>query len=282
VDVRVIAATNQPLEERVTTTTFRKDLFYRLKVVRLDLPPLKDRREDIPVLLRHVIAKLNTREGVSVGPPDEELLGCLMAHDWPGNVRELNNLIEAIFIDPPEGPIALDHLPAAFHDMFIRYRTAVTNERERLICVLEQTKWNKAEAARHLNWSRMTLYRKLAQYQLDRLMYPSTGAAGYALHRKGERHGPDNHRRQTHASDCGWSATVRKAVGCLRFGHHIVPHAVSFTTPPGSQPIQGERSRREARDVRSRRPATRDAGVQPWTQWRVPTRSRRWPSRGLR
>jgi two-component system response regulator HydG len=170
VDVRVIAATNQPLEERVTAAAFRKDLFYRLNIVRLDLPALKERREDIPVLLRHIIARLNARDGCSVGGPDPDLLRCLMAHDWPGNVRELWNLLEAIFIDPPRGPIAIEHLPPVFRQMFLRYRTTIGSERDRLICVLEQTQWNKAEAARHLNWSRMTLYRKLAQYELDRLM----------------------------------------------------------------------------------------------------------------
>jgi two-component system response regulator HydG len=170
VDVRVIAATNQPLEDRVASAGFRRDLFYRLNVVRLDLPPLRERREDIPLLIRHVIARLNARDDRRVGPPDAELLGCLMAHDWPGNVRELCNLVEAVFIDPPDGPIALEHLPPAFKDMFLRYRTAEGSERDRLICALEQTQWNKAQAARRLNWSRMTLYRKLAQYQLDRIM----------------------------------------------------------------------------------------------------------------
>jgi two-component system response regulator HydG len=170
VDVRVIAATNQPLEQRLTTAAFRQDLFYRLNIVPVRLPALKERREDIPVLLRHIIAKLNARDGVAVGPPNTELLGCLMAHDWPGNVRELLNLVEAVFIDPPQGPMAIDHLPTVFREMFSRYRTTIGSERDRLICVLEQTKWNKAEAARHLNWSRMTLYRKLAQYQLDCLM----------------------------------------------------------------------------------------------------------------
>jgi two-component system response regulator HydG len=170
VDVRVIAATNQPLEDQIASAGFRRDLFYRLNVVRIDLPPLKDRREDIPVLVRHVIAKLNARDDCHVRPPDAELLNCLLAHDWPGNVRELSNLVEAVFIDPPDGPIALEHLPPTFRAIFLRYRTAAGDERDRLISALEQTSWNKAEAARCLNWSRMTLYRKLAQYRLDRVM----------------------------------------------------------------------------------------------------------------
>jgi transcriptional regulator of acetoin/glycerol metabolism len=94
---------------------------------------------------------------------------CLVAHDWPGNVRELNNLVEAIFVDPPTGVVELDHLPPPFRDMFARYRTVMTDERTRLMTALERTKWNKVEAARQLNCSRMTLYRRLAKYRLYQL-----------------------------------------------------------------------------------------------------------------
>ena len=168
VDIRVIAATNLPLEALVTSGGFRVDLYYRLNVARLELPPLKDRREDIPLLLRHAIGERNAREQCAVGAPDPELLHCLMAHDWPGNVRELNNLVEAIFIDPPQGQIGLRHLPSVFRAMFVRYQTSVASERDRLICALEQTHWNKAKAAKQLQWSRMTLYRKLTKYRIDR------------------------------------------------------------------------------------------------------------------
>ncbi len=168
VDVRVIAATNQPLEALVANSRFRPDLYYRLNVARLVLPPLKNRPEDIPPLLRHAIRELNARERRSVGQPDAELLRCLLAHDWPGNVRELNNLVETIFIDPPEGQIGLAHLPPVFRDMFAQYRTSGESERDRLIFALEQTNWNKVAAARQLEWSRMTVYRRLAKYQLHR------------------------------------------------------------------------------------------------------------------
>ena len=167
VDVRVIAATNRPLETLVSGAGFRLDLFYRLNVVRLELPPLKSRREDIPLLVRHMIARLNARDACRVSGPDDELLECLLAHDWPGNVRELSNVIEAVFVDPPDGSIGLCHLPPIFRDMFQRYRQTLGSERDRLIRALEGTQWNKAEAARQLSWSRMTLYRKLAQYDLS-------------------------------------------------------------------------------------------------------------------
>jgi DNA-binding NtrC family response regulator len=168
VDVRIIAATNQPLETLVERKVFRIDLYYRLNVARLELPPLHARREDIPLLFNYMVRELNGRENRTVGEPDAELLDCLMAHDWPGNVRELRNLVEAIFIDPPIGRVRLDDLPPMFRALFARYRFAHSTEMDRLLEVLQQTNWNKAEAAKRLNWSRMTLYRKLEKYNIHR------------------------------------------------------------------------------------------------------------------
>jgi len=173
VDIRFIAATNQPLERLLEQKEFRLDLYYRLNVARLELPPLKERKEDIPLLLNHTINELNLRDRCSVGQPDREFLECLMAHDWPGNVRELRNLVEAIFIDPPLGLIGLNDLPPVFREMFSRYRTCPTSEREQMLDILRNTNWNKVEAAKQLNWSRMTLYRKLAKYQINRSLHPS-------------------------------------------------------------------------------------------------------------
>ncbi len=168
IDIRVVAATNRELEGEVAAHRFRADLFYRLNVARLVIPPLRDRPGDVALLVRSVIGELNTRDDMHVEPPDPDLLSALMAHDWPGNVRELRNLIEAVFIDPPEGCVGLAHLPPAFQAVFGRYcRTTPDTERSRLINALEQTNWNKAEAAKALNWSRMTLYRKLVKYHVD-------------------------------------------------------------------------------------------------------------------
>jgi two-component system response regulator HydG len=166
VDVRVIAATNQTLESLVATGAFRQDLYYRLNVARVELPALKDRAEDIPLLVHHAINRLNLRERWTVCGPDSELMRCFTAYEWPGNVRELNSVVEAIFIDPPVGPIGLQHLPPPLRATFLRYRTTMASEREQLVSALEHTEWNKAEAAKQLKWSRMTLYRKLAKYQL--------------------------------------------------------------------------------------------------------------------
>ncbi len=167
-DIRIVAATNQTLETMVASGRFRSDLYYRLNVARLELPPLRERVEDVPVLLDALVAELNDREGQRVGAPDPELLACLLAHRWPGNVRELRNLAEALFIDPPRGAIRFENLPPAFARLLEPHRRVACNERERLIAALNRTQWNKAEAARALNWSRMTLYRKLAQYKVER------------------------------------------------------------------------------------------------------------------
>ncbi|MEO8752542.1 MAG: sigma 54-interacting transcriptional regulator [Casimicrobiaceae bacterium] len=167
IDIRVVAATNRELDGEVAAQRFRADLFYRLNVARLVIPPLRDRPDDVALLARHVIDEFNHRDNAEVAGPDADLLAAMMAYDWPGNVRELRNVIEAVFIDPPSGPMRFEHLPSTFQAQFARYRhTTPATERSRLIDALERTNWNKAEAAKALNWSRMTLYRKLVKYDV--------------------------------------------------------------------------------------------------------------------
>lgn len=168
IDVRVVAATNHRLEQLVQQHQFRADLFYRLNVARIDLPPLRARPEDIGPIVDHFIAEQNQRHRLQVGRIDAPLLAQMRRYAWPGNVRELRNLVEALFIDPPEGrTVRLDDLPPAFRALFRDTRSAGQPERDKLIEVLRETNWNKVEAARAMNWSRMTLYRKLAKYALD-------------------------------------------------------------------------------------------------------------------
>ncbi len=168
VDVRIVAASNEQLEELVATRRFRADLFYRLNVARIEMPPLRDRPEDIAPIFEHFVHEHNRRNALCVGRPDPGLIERLCAYDWPGNVRELRNLVEALFIDPPEGrAIAMADLPPSFRRLFVTDASHGAGERERLVSVLRQTNWNKVEAARAMNWSRMTLYRKLAKYELD-------------------------------------------------------------------------------------------------------------------
>ncbi|QAY75970.1 sigma-54-dependent Fis family transcriptional regulator [Sphingosinicella sp. BN140058] len=167
VDVRVVAASNECLEELVERRAFRADLFYRLNVARIELPPLRERPEDIAPIVAHFIDDQNRRQALRVGRPDSALLDLMRRYRWPGNVRELRNMVEAVFVDPPRGgALRLDDLPPAYRRLFAGKRMPQEPERERLIAVLRDTNWNKVEAARQMNWSRMTLYRRLAKYDL--------------------------------------------------------------------------------------------------------------------
>jgi transcriptional regulator with PAS, ATPase and Fis domain len=167
IDVRFVAATNQDLEPMVQHRAFRQDLFFRLNVARIYLPALRERREDIVELFLHFIRQFNARYGRRVDRPTPELARRLERYEWPGNVRELRNCVEAVFIDPPDGPVALDHLPESFRRIFGEHREDGLSEREALLTALSRTKWNKKMAARELRWSRMTLYRKLEKYRIS-------------------------------------------------------------------------------------------------------------------
>ena len=111
VNVRILAATNRDLEALVEQETFRRDLFYRINIVRLLLPPLRERKEDIPLLIERFIDKMNRLRGKAVSGIEPEALERLMAHDYPGNIRELENIIEHAFILCSQGRIGLHHLP---------------------------------------------------------------------------------------------------------------------------------------------------------------------------
>jgi transcriptional regulator with PAS, ATPase and Fis domain len=168
IDVRFIAATNRDLESLVERHEFRPDLFFRINVARINLPMLRERPEDIPELFLYYLQRFNAQYGRQVKRPTPELAARLRSYDWPGNVRELRNCVEALFIDPPDGPIALEHLPEAFRRIFARQREDNVSERDALLAALSRTNWNKKMAARELHWSRMTLYRKLEKYKISR------------------------------------------------------------------------------------------------------------------
>jgi transcriptional regulator with PAS, ATPase and Fis domain len=165
-DIRIIAATNQELERLVAEGTFRQDLYYRLNVARIHLPPLRDRKEDIPHLLEHYVQELNQRFEMNVEGFTEEALTCLLHYGWPGNVRELKNLLEATFINLPSRMIKFTDLPEAFQRQLKETETLPQNERDRMLFALFATNWNKSKAAQKLHWSRMTLYRKMAKYHI--------------------------------------------------------------------------------------------------------------------
>jgi PAS domain S-box-containing protein len=113
-DVRVIAATHRDLERRVGEGSFRADLYYRINVVRIEIPPLRERRADVPLLVEHFVARLNRLQGKAIRGVHPEVLGLLMAYDFPGNVRELENVIEHAFVLCDGGRLELRHLPPHF------------------------------------------------------------------------------------------------------------------------------------------------------------------------
>jgi len=168
VDTRIIAATNQPLEEMIAEKKFRSDLYYRLNVAQLDLPPLRERPADIEPIMKQFIAIFNRENDVSLAGPDKSLLESLSRYNWPGNIRELRNMVEAIFIDPPShAKLGVQDLPIGYRKLIDNFHHNEPAEKEKMIATLKKTNWNKAEAAKQLRWSRMTLYRKLAKYDLE-------------------------------------------------------------------------------------------------------------------
>jgi len=166
VDVRVIAATNQELDQRVGDGHFRQDLFYRLNVARIHLPPLRERKEDLPILLEHYIRVFNQRFACHLRGFSPEAAAYLLRYSWPGNVRELRNLVEAIYINRPAEWIGVGDLPETFRRRIEETEGLPEDERNRVLSALFATNWNKSQAAQRLHWSRMTLYRKMAKYHI--------------------------------------------------------------------------------------------------------------------
>ncbi|MEZ4485768.1 MAG: helix-turn-helix domain-containing protein, partial [Syntrophotaleaceae bacterium] len=172
VDIRIVTATNRNLAEMVRQGTFREDLYYRLKVITIELAPLRERKEDIPLLVDHLIDKLNGTIGKEISGISQEVAAFFQNYDWPGNIRELEHVMEYAFVRCRQPVIALSHLP---NDLLAANRegaavpTPVVEEDEaQAICsALEKTAWNKAKAARLLGIDRKTLYRKLAKFEID-------------------------------------------------------------------------------------------------------------------
>lgn len=176
VNVRILAATNRDLAAMVDQGGFRRDLFYRINIVRVSLPPLRQRKEDIPLLVDHFIDKMNRLRGKAVSGLEPAALQQLMAHEYPGNIRELENIIEHAFILCSQGRIGLHHLPpslaptppsaesqspASLRD---RQQNAEANAiRDALI----RNNYNRLAAARELGMHKSTLFRKLKKLQLD-------------------------------------------------------------------------------------------------------------------
>ena len=175
VDVRVVSATNRDLETLLATGRMREDFFYRIKVVSLIIPPLRDRREDIPLLVTHLLEKIALREGHPGPPPvSGEALRLLMNHDWPGNVRELENALEHAMVLSRGKAILGTHLPPelvrndARREKNLRDVPLHSDQEQNMLReALSGAGWNRSKAARRLGIDRTTLWRKIKEYGLE-------------------------------------------------------------------------------------------------------------------
>lgn len=172
IDVRIVAATNKNLDEMVEQGEFRKDLFYRLNVVNIDIPPIRQRKEDIPVLVKFFVKKLSEQHGMPINKISSGAMEYLKQYDWPGNIRELENTLErASNFVGDDGIIRPKHLQKKELTTSLKNRTLkeIMEETERggLINALIKCDRCKTKAARSLGISRTTLYEKLEKYQID-------------------------------------------------------------------------------------------------------------------
>jgi PAS domain S-box-containing protein len=168
VDVRIVAATNQDLAQKVRQGEFREDLYYRLKVVDIHLPPLRKRLDDIPLLVEHFLTAFNRKFDKKIKDLSTDVWALLTNHHWPGNVRELKNTLEHAFIRCNENVITMDHLPVelcSFHrDGHGVANRSAGQEAEAIRHTLIKARWNKSRAADLLGISRRTIYRKMQKY----------------------------------------------------------------------------------------------------------------------
>jgi PAS domain S-box-containing protein len=174
VDVRIISATNQGLEKLVGEKKFREDLYYRLNVMRVEMPPLVQRAADLPPLIAHILKRLSVVHSRPLPEISENAMEVLLNHDYPGNVRELENILEHALIVCREGIIRRNHLPS-----FLQSTPGVpreinrnasfshdiqTGEKNRILSALDKHRWHRGDAARTLNMDRSTLWRKMKRY----------------------------------------------------------------------------------------------------------------------
>jgi DNA-binding NtrC family response regulator len=183
IDIRVIAATNQDLRAMVEKGLFRRDLYYRVNVTHLEIPPLRARRDDILPLVHHFAERFASECGVGLPGLSASARKALLAYDWPGNVRELRNIVEELFVRLPDHPLQAEDLPCEVTGMQREEPIEAPNEKSRIVRALQTTHWNKKRAAERLCWSRMTLYRKMAFHQIqcdDQSELKKSAAAGDA------------------------------------------------------------------------------------------------------
>lgn len=171
VDVRVIACTNKDLKQMVRHGEFREDLYYRLKVMEITLPPLRERMEDLPLLVDHFVNRFEKKFNIRIPGVSDEVMQAFMNYPWPGNVRELEHSIERAAVLCRDSMITLDHIPSEIVEVRGRIASRVkkqstAKEPEKIMDALAKTGGNKAKAARLLGLNRKTIYRKMEKYQL--------------------------------------------------------------------------------------------------------------------
>jgi len=184
VDVRIIAATHRVLEEEVQKGNFREDLYYRLNVIPVYLPPLRERKSDVHLLIHHFLEHFNTKNNKSVEGVSDEAMQIMMCYFWPGNVRELKNIVERVVVLKEAGEISPEDLPESLKlrkppaqrpnidisDDGICLSTAVSEfEKALILQSLEKTEWIKNKAARLLKLNRTTLVEKIKRHHLEKL-----------------------------------------------------------------------------------------------------------------
>ena len=174
-DFRVITATNEPLEELVKAGKFREDLYYRLNVFTIVIPPLRERRDDIPLLVNFFIKKFSTAMNKKIKTVSKEALDFLMNHNWPGNVRELENAIERAMVVGKTNSIIVDDLPFHLSSNNLALnddvKTLSDMERKFILNTLNENGWNISKTAQILEIDRVTLYNKISKYNLSKNDY---------------------------------------------------------------------------------------------------------------
>jgi two-component system, NtrC family, response regulator AtoC len=178
VNARIVAATNRDLDAAIAAGAFRNDLYYRLQVVEVHIPPLRERPDDVGVLLEHFVNDLNLKLGLSTAPPDAKMVTALQRYPWPGNVRELKNVLKRIMILEEPAELKLEHFPPhiaegrdpraaadATHGSAVGLVSLSEVEQRQIVYTLDKTSNNKSKASRILGISRQTLREKLRQYE---------------------------------------------------------------------------------------------------------------------
>jgi PAS domain S-box-containing protein len=175
-DARIIAATNKNLNEEILTGRFRKDLFYRINIINIHLPPLRERKDDLPLLVNHFIDHFNEIFGKTVRQFSSSAYGLITEYEWPGNIRELENVIEHCFILCNSDIIQIEHLPKSLRES--KTKSAEKNsiqiklnmmetEKEIILSALERNKWNRRQTAEDLKINPSTLWRKMKKLGIE-------------------------------------------------------------------------------------------------------------------